>query len=43
MFTLIINTKKSKEIIDITDRVNEIIKENKFKDGVVNLFLTHTT
>lgn len=41
--TLIFQTKKSKEIVDITDKVNEIIKKNNFKKGVVNLFLIHTT
>ena len=43
MKTITVNTKKTKEIVDITNKINEIIKKNKFKEGVVNLFLTHTT
>lgn len=40
---LIIKTKKEKELADITDKINEIIKKNRFKEGVITLFLTHTT
>lgn len=43
MEKLIINTKKEKELVDITDEINEIIKKNKFKEGSITLFLTHTT
>src|SRR3989338_5778824 len=43
MEKLIINTTKEKELVDITDKVNEIIKKNKFKEGLITLFLTHTT
>ncbi|OGK08915.1 hypothetical protein A2767_04185 [Candidatus Roizmanbacteria bacterium RIFCSPHIGHO2_01_FULL_35_10] len=43
MEKLIINTKKEKELVDITDEINEIIKKNKFKEGLITLFLTHTT
>ncbi|OGK12136.1 hypothetical protein A3B40_04975 [Candidatus Roizmanbacteria bacterium RIFCSPLOWO2_01_FULL_37_16] len=43
MEKIIINTKKEKELVDITDKVNEIIKKNDFKEGAVTLFLTHTT
>lgn len=40
MKTLQIETKKAREIIDITDKVNDLVKNQK---GLVNLFLTHTT
>jgi len=43
MHKLTINTKKEKELIDITDKINEIIKKNKVKEGAITLFLTHTT
>ena len=43
MEKLIIQTKKEKELVDITDRINEIIKKNKFEEGAITLFLTHTT
>lgn len=43
METITIDTKKAKEIVDITDKISEIIKKSKIKDGVVHLFLTHTT
>ena len=43
METITIQTKKQKEIVDITDKISEIIQKNKRKDGTVNLFLTHTT
>ncbi len=40
MDELIIQAKKSKEVVDITDRINELLK---IKEGVVHIFLTHTT
>ncbi|OGK16682.1 hypothetical protein A2774_00070 [Candidatus Roizmanbacteria bacterium RIFCSPHIGHO2_01_FULL_39_12c] len=43
MQKLTINTKKEKELVDITDKVNELIDKNKFNVGAINLFLTHTT
>src|SRR3989344_8247440 len=43
MKRLVIQTKKEKELVDITDKINEIIKKNKFKEGSITLFLTHTT
>lgn len=43
MVELIIKTKKAKEVIDITDKINEFLKSQKTKEGLVNLFLTHTT
>ena len=43
MEKLLIQTTKEKELVDITDKVNEIIKKSDFKEGAINLFLTHTT
>ena len=43
METIIVNTKKQKEVVDITNMISKIIKKNSFKKGVINLFLTHTT
>lgn len=38
-----VSTHKKREVLDITDQVNEEIKKLEIKDGVCNLFLTHTT
>jgi len=38
-----IQTNLNKEVIDITDKVNALIKKENFKDGLINLFLMHTT
>ena len=43
MEAITIQTKKRKEIVDITDEISQIIQKNKIKDGVLHLFLTHTT
>ena len=43
MLEIIVKTKKSKEIVDITDIVNDLLKKAQAKDGVVNIFVTHTT
>lgn len=41
MQELIITTKRAKEVIDITTQINEILSGKK--DGLVNLFILHTT
>ena len=38
-----IQTNLKKEVIDITDKINALIKKENFKDGLINLFLIHTT
>lgn len=45
MQKLIVETKKKKQVIDITERVNEILKQvqNDESTGLINLFLLHTT
>lgn len=43
MKKIVIESKKPKEIIDITDEINKIIKEKSIKNGFCHLFLLHTT
>ena len=43
METLRVGTKKQKEIVDLTQKINAVIQRRKFQDGVCNLFLPHTT
>lgn len=43
MLRIIIKTQKKKEVIDITNKVNEEIEKLEIKEGVCNLFVTHTT
>lgn len=43
MNELIIKTKMKKEVVDITDKVNAELKKVGAKDGLLNLFLIHTT
>ena len=38
-----IKTSKKKEVVDITDEVEEVLRKEKAEDGICNLFLTHTT
>jgi secondary thiamine-phosphate synthase enzyme len=43
MNTIGINTTKRTEFIDITSRVEKIVKESKIKDGLCVVFCPHTT
>lgn len=43
MFRLIIGTHSRRKVVDVTDQINEEIKKLKIKNGICNLFLTHTT
>ena len=43
MDELRIQTKKKREVVDITEDVNEVLRKSGAKDGVIHLFLTHTT
>lgn len=40
---MIIKTNKQKEIVDITDEVNNKIGEEKIERGICHLFVKHTT
>jgi secondary thiamine-phosphate synthase enzyme len=41
--TITISTKRDKQVIDITDRVQQFISQAGARDGLCNLFVTHTT
>ncbi|MBI2113148.1 MAG: YjbQ family protein [Candidatus Wildermuthbacteria bacterium] len=43
MQKLIIKTQQKKQVLDITEKVNEALSKGKVSDGVCHLFLTHTT
>ena len=43
METLVIRTKRAREIADITDDVNKLLAKVGFKNGICHLFLLHTT
>ena len=43
MGTLIVNTKRNKEVVDITDAVNELLKKDGASAKSVHLFVLHTT
>lgn len=43
MVKITVKTNKKKEVIDITETINQEIQKQNFKGGLVNLFLTHTT
>lgn len=43
METMRIATKKKKEVVDITDSLEDKVKESGEADGLWHLFLTHTT
>lgn len=43
MIQFSIETRKSKEIIDITDLVQKHLKDLRAEDGTCHLFVTHTT
>lgn len=40
---LLIQTESKDQVVDITDKVQDIIKQSDFQNGLVNLFLLHTT
>lgn len=43
MEELTVKTNKKREVVDITDRVEEVLNKNTTKSGLVNVFVTHTT
>ena len=38
-----ISTKKKRELIDITSKINSIIKKSKIEYGLCNIFVAHAT
>jgi secondary thiamine-phosphate synthase enzyme len=43
MDSLQIETRKSKEIVDLTARLDALVKQHHMQDGLCHVFLTHTT
>lgn len=43
MNRIAIHTSSKKQVLDITDEINKEIGKLDIKDGIVNLFVTHTT
>ena len=40
---ILLSTSKKQEIIDITGKLNAIIKKSKIKNGICNVFAAHAT
>jgi secondary thiamine-phosphate synthase enzyme len=38
-----INTSELKQIVDLTDSVQAVVRKTKVRDGLCHLFITHTT
>jgi secondary thiamine-phosphate synthase enzyme len=43
METLRISTEQLKQVVDLTEQLNGLIKKRKVKEGVCSVFVTHTT
>lgn len=43
MKILEVNTNKREELVDITDKVMEIVKKENWKNGIIFLYVPHTT
>ncbi len=43
MISFSVSTKERKEVVDITDQVNQFLIKSKAKNGLCHLFVTHTT
>lgn len=38
-----ISTTSRKQVVDLTDRIEAVIRKTKMKEGLCSLFITHTT
>ncbi|WP_455371518.1 secondary thiamine-phosphate synthase enzyme YjbQ, partial [Petrachloros mirabilis] len=38
-----VNTSSRKQVVDLTDRVETLIRKAKMREGLCSLFVTHTT
>lgn len=38
-----ISTSSRKQVVDLTDRIEALIRKAKLRDGLCSLFITHTT
>lgn len=43
MDTIQVTTERSKQVLDLTESLNALIKQRNVKDGVCSVFLAHTT
>ena len=43
MVKITVETSEKRQVIDITDLINQELEKQNFKEGLCNLFLTHTT
>lgn len=43
MEEIIIHTKKEKDVIDITQEVQKVVRDKGIEEGVCHLFVTHTS
>lgn len=43
MHSILIRTKRHKQVIDITEDINRVLKENSYVAGWCLLFISHTT
>ena len=43
MYRLSIRTRQSKQVVDITHEVQQVIDEEGVREGLCNVFVTHTT
>lgn len=43
MQIIVVSTKRSKQVVDITDVVQRIVEVNNFEEGMCVLFVKHTT
>lgn len=43
MEKLVVETKKQKEVVDITDKINSFLKRRRAKDGMCHIVVLHTT
>jgi secondary thiamine-phosphate synthase enzyme len=41
--TISVSTKRDKQVLDITDRVQQFVSESGFESGLCNVFVIHTT
>jgi len=41
--TLTVSTRRDKEVLDITDRIEELVAKAGVRDGLCHLFVAHTT
>lgn len=41
--TITVSTRQDKQVLDITDRVQQVVSESGLKSGLCNVFVRHTT